>query len=556
MDDSVPSFCFTKEIFKTLKKELLSYNFIIYIYSKNFYEMKAKDILRKPLNQSIIFILFLFILAIIYDYPSITFKRPQSVHHWRQSDCASFALNYYQTGMRFFHPQTHNLTSDNGTTSYSATSEIPFWYYFIAVLYKIFGYHDFIYRGLNTLLFLTGLYFLFKTLNYLLDDFLWSSSITLFFFTSPILVYYGNNFLTDSSAFSCVLIAWYYFFKFYRNNSQKDFFVSMLFFLLAGSFKIFSLISFAALGVIFLIELMGIYKFRGNAKLFQKPKVQFLPFIVIISIVAGWAYYAHHFNKIHQSEYFSTSIRTFSLWRMDKASIQKVLEHIRLLWLNQFFHVYSLYLLGALFIIQFFFLKKIEKFIFSINILLFINTIIYSIVFFMIFQDHDCYTINLYILLIFIFITSIYLLKYKFQKIFNSFLLRIGFILFLIFNVNHAQKQMNLRYNGWWTEHPQYKDYHTITPYLRTIGINPLDTVICLPDQSHFTLYLMNQRGWTECWGNNQDSTGISLSIMRGARYLIVNGDEILTRDYLKSFFQNQIGQYGSVKIYRLDENL
>ncbi len=125
------------------------------------------------------------LVSILYEYPSIVMKRPQSVHHWRQSDCASIALNYYQTGMHFFKPQTHNLTSDKNKSGYNATSEIPIVYYFIAFLYKIFGYHESIYRLLNTLLFLTALFYLFRTLMLWLRSYFWSATITLFLFTSP-----------------------------------------------------------------------------------------------------------------------------------------------------------------------------------------------------------------------------------------------------------------------------------------------------------------------------------------------------------------------------------
>jgi len=161
---------------------------------------KAKVLIRNikdywvSINPNLRFVFLLLAVALVYDYPSILCKRPQSVHHWRQSDCASMSLNYYQTGMCFFKPQTHNLTSDNNTTGYVATSEIPIGYYFVAILYKVFGPHDFIYRVVNTLIFLLGLFYLFKICCLLFNDFFWSSVVTLFFFTSPVLVYYGNNY--------------------------------------------------------------------------------------------------------------------------------------------------------------------------------------------------------------------------------------------------------------------------------------------------------------------------------------------------------------------------
>ncbi len=184
---------------------------------------KVKTGINK-INPGLRFLFFLLLLAVLYNYPSILLKRPQSVHHWRQSDCASITLMYSQTGMHFFEPQTHNLTAAGNTSGYNATSEVPLQYYFIATLYKIFGYHDFIYRLVNTLIFLLGLFYLFKTCYALFDDFFWSSAIALFFFTSPVLVFYGNNFLSDTSALAFALIAWHYFFRYYQEKKTSLFF--------------------------------------------------------------------------------------------------------------------------------------------------------------------------------------------------------------------------------------------------------------------------------------------------------------------------------------------
>src|SRR5665647_1910268 len=106
-------------------------------------------ILKKN-NSRYVFIILLILISWYYHYPQILLKKPQSVHNWRQSDCASITLNYYQNGMKFFQPEVHGLVSDSFTSGKAATSEIPFFYYAIALLYKIFGYHDYIYRIVNT----------------------------------------------------------------------------------------------------------------------------------------------------------------------------------------------------------------------------------------------------------------------------------------------------------------------------------------------------------------------------------------------------------------------
>ena len=92
-----------------------------------------------------LFLLLLFVTAYYYDYQSILFKPSQSIHQWRQTDGISIARNFFLEGMEFFKPTTHNLTSDNGTTGFAATSETPFLNYFIAILYKLFGYNEYLF---------------------------------------------------------------------------------------------------------------------------------------------------------------------------------------------------------------------------------------------------------------------------------------------------------------------------------------------------------------------------------------------------------------------------
>jgi hypothetical protein len=112
-------------------------------------------------------------------------------------------------------------------------------------------------------------------------------------------------------------------------------------------------------------------------------------------------------------------------------------------------------------------------------------------------------------------------------------------------------------------DYPQNKDLYTITPYLRQIGITPQDTVISIPDMSHVSLYLMNQKGWTEYTDTkfsksepvryNQDSAGISASIRKGAKYLVLNGiSELYKKPYLLPFCTNLAGRYHNVLIFNL----
>lgn len=106
---------------------------------------------------------------------------------------------------------------------------------------------------------------------------------------------------------------------------------------------------------------------------------------------------------------------------------------------------------------------------------------------------------------------------------------------------------MNTRYSEPINDFESNAAIYSITPYLRQIGIQAEDRVISIPDFSHASLYLMNQKGWTEYTDArfntgtkipyNQDSAGIQLSISRGAKYLIINGISEIHKNLISNHF-------------------
>src|ERR1700740_1225362 len=358
---------------------------------------------------SLLFIIILLAVSFFYKYQEIVFKKPQSIHKWRQSDCASIALNYYQDGMHFFHPETNNLTSDGGTTGKCCTSEVPILYYSVACFYKVFGHHDYIYRILNILIFFSGLFFLYKLLYYVLKDIFWSISITLLFFTSPVLVFYGNNFLTNSSALAFSIIAWYFFIRFLFESKQKWFYVAILCFFIAAAFKITALFSIIAITGIYILEIFNLGKFNEGAKLFKQPKRFIIPILSVFTLIGAWVIYANAYNKQHGCSYFSTTI--FPIWSLDKGEIREIAIHIKDMWLDQYFHKSVLLVIICSFIFIIFSFKKNCKFLIYCIIFIFIEEIIYVLFEFWTFSDHDYYTIEMYILPILILVSAFDILK-------------------------------------------------------------------------------------------------------------------------------------------------
>ena len=500
-------------------------------------------------------------MSLVYNYQEIIFKRPQSVHYWRQADCASLALNYYQNGMDFLNPQTHNLTSANGTSGNASPSETPLLYYTAAALYHLFGYHEYIYRLLNTLLFFTGLYYLFRLFSNVLKSQFWSTVLPLLFFTSPVLVYYGNNFLSNTTALSMVMIGWYHFHSYYKDRKPRSFYMAMVFFFLAGCFKITGLLSLFALLGLFVWERIPALNTQSSGKIFTSGWKSLLPFLGIFGIIGLWTWYSIGYNAQYDSKYFSTV--AFPIWDMDREAIQYVIDKVTGLWMTQYFHGIVLGFLSILMVFMVVFNKDHDRLWVRTSLLLIAGTVAYVLLQFYTLGDHDYYTINLYILPVIILLGSADYMVKKRVAWMKSIGVRAAFLGLLAVSVLHAKAKVDERYQGWWNEYEMKKDLHEITPYLRSIGISSSDRVISIPDPSHLTLYLMNQTGWTEYkdmrlhqeepYHYNSDEESIRQCVDNGARYLVLNGiNQLIEKPYLKYFAQNLIGTYNNVLVFDL----
>lgn len=521
---------------------------------KNFFRQNSAHIL---------FICLFLVLAFAYRYHVTLFEKPQSIHRWRQADCASLTLNYYQGGMDFFSPEVHNLTSDQGTSGKCYPSEVPYFYYTVACLYKIFGYHDWIYRLLNTFIFLMGLLYLFKAFMYFTKDFFWSAGLPLLFFCSPILIYYGNSYPINTTALSFSFIAWYHIIRFFFEKRQKSFYFSLIFFLLAAALKVTALISLAAFAFIYALELTGIRRPQDGKKTFPSSLRFVLWVSTVFAIVLGWLKLASIYNQKHDCTYFSTT--AFPIWELDREDIQRVLDNFRSLWLPDLFYPATVALLLLSFIFLFTHFKKIPA-ILLISLLVIIGeAAAYVLLQFRQFADHDYYYIDLYIIPVLTVLIMFYVLHKNYPKALSAWIPKIIFTLFLAFNIYYAKGRVDERYFGPINNFREQQDIYSITPYLRQIGIGPMDTVISIPDMTNVSLYLMNQKGWTEYTdarlnrskpvAYNADSAGVRSSINKGAKYLILNGiEELYKKPYLQSFATCLVGKYNNVYVFKLKD--
>jgi len=519
--------------------------------------MTIKEFIRRiqkhtyfPKYSNWIFVLLIVIFCAVYNYQDILFYAPQSIHHWRQCDCLSITMNYYQDNNPFFTPSVHYLGWDaTGKT----VSDFPLVYFSVAQLWKVFGHHEFIYRLVVLLLFVSGLFALFKIFENTLRDSVLAIICSLLMFTSPTLAYYANNFLMDIPALSLAIAGLYYFFRFSQSSENKHLYLLAFFYALAGLLKISSLLGFMAILGLFILELFNVKVMPGR-KIFQHPGKQIFPLTGVIVVQLIWLIYASSYNARYNGGIFLIGI--LPIWDLSLAEIKTTLnainEHIK--W--DYFRKETQIVFAFMFVSILVFFKRMNKVMFFLTIFISTGFLFFSLLFFQALKDHDYYTINLFVLVPVVFLSFLILLKDKYHAVYASVFFRIILIVFLIHNLDFARIRIESRYKqtGWQNRNyiEMIQPFKEITPYLRSVGIQKTDRVISLSDNSiNVSLYLMNQKGWTN-YGISADSIKIKEKINLGAKYLFIYNQKDYEEPGIQPFIKKKIGEFKNIDIYEL----
>jgi hypothetical protein len=452
--------------------------------------------------------------------------------------------------MRFFEPEIHNLISDQLTTGKTA-AEFPIIYYLVALLWQIFGHHEFIFRALQVLTSFFGLWCLFRLLSDLFKDLLWAFFVTFLVFTAPMYVYYTNNFISNLPALNMVFIAWFFFHKWYKSHRSKHLYLSTFFFLLGFLLKITAGISFAALSAILLLDWFKIIKFKKTGRIFKKPLKPILAFASVYFLVFIWYIYAFFYNKNHGGSVSPLKLRP--IWALSGEYISEIWSKISNKWVHDYFNISVLIISAILLIFLFIRAKKTHAFLLTLMALIFIGSTIFCLFWFRSLGYHDYYVINLLVLPIIIFSTTILYLQKYYPKAFNSIIVKSIFIAYLCFNFYYCDTNMQERYTKRnYNIRKQQLNFSTISTYNRSLGINKGDKVITMSDPSfNISLYLMNLKGWTLTLSENA-SKKFATFIKKGAKYLFVNKPEVLEADFMQVYLQKKIGQYYNISIFDL----
>ena len=257
---------------------------------------------------------------------------------------------------------------------------------------------------------------------------------------------------------------------------------------------------------------------------------------------------------------------------MDSAELKTVLDQITHFSSYIFFSRSTLYLVLFICIYNLFCIRKTNIFVYSANLIVLLGSFIYFVLWAPLMGVHDYYYNAILILIPAITLPFIWHLKTNHTKIFNNSILKILFSIFVIYNLIYCVSFVQLKGHNHFANHSfidnptllnemEWYNWNNtsnlyrltkIEPELKRLNIGQKDKVVVFPDESfNTTLYLIDRKGWTN-FMNYSNTNDINDLIKKGAKYLFILDDSFLSKDFLKPFLSQQIGEFEGVKIFKL----
>ncbi len=477
----------------------------------------------KVISKNILFIISYLTLCYAFGYDEILSMNPSGDHIWRPSDGLSMAYTYYSEGNDFLEPKILNQPGNDGR----AVGEFPILYFGVAQLYKVFGQSDSIYRLTCWIIGFLGYFALFKTIEGVLGDFKWGIIISLLTFTSPILIFYGISFLPDPISLSFVFISYFFLHRYSKRKKLVYYTLGMLFMTLAALIKITSLLSFIAIFTGIAIEHISNKKaVKLNWRLISITTIAILP-------IVAWIFFSKNYNLLNETSYFF--LRIAPIWELSYDEFWITVDHISN-WTREYFYPtgrHLTYIIATLIVLPIF-KKSLGKSIYYGYLFSVIGFIIFMILFFQQFKNHDYYIIPLLFVIPFTF--TIFLLKFSFfinksnaTKYTSQLVLTLLLIASAVYATNRTEKRFN-KQTDW-----VYEELYNFEHPIENFGIEQTDLVIIPADPSpNINLYAIKMKGWTK-YNVGESVLKIDDAIAKGAKWMILPNRNTLQTGYLEN---------------------
>jgi hypothetical protein len=338
----------------------------------------GEEVMKKKFNfHPFTFPLFVFsiLLLLLYlqDYFTLLHKAPFGVHFIRQTDTTAFGENYLFRETPFWQPHIWHLDGGEG----KAASEFPLLYWIVAKIALYTGSNlTFLMRltALSCFLlsFITTAFYIKNKLRH------WLLSVSILFlcFSSPLLFIYCAAPLPDILGVSFTLSGC---FLALRSSSRRSMILAALCFSLASTLKI----TFLIYPIGFLAE--SLWK---NGRTFNWKSTWTYLSPIIVSI--GWYAYAKWYNSLHSSTHFLMDLKP--IWNLSQQDISVVLKYISEYWQTTYWYPTTIHFIG-LSLLASFWLRTAKHSHTKLLRWWTLGIILYGILFFQQFKDHDYYVI-------------------------------------------------------------------------------------------------------------------------------------------------------------------
>jgi 4-amino-4-deoxy-L-arabinose transferase-like glycosyltransferase len=476
---------------------------------------------------------------------------PMGVHQSAQCDRASLAQNYYYNGLNFFYPEVNENRCDDGIVS----CELPLMSYIAAMGYKLFGYHEFIFRILTFLIFTLGVFSLFNLFKRY-TNVLMAYLLIVFLCSSPILLFYANSFLPDAASLGLILIAFYLFFKLHINHSylpsSNSLILKIAFTICLGlsvAIKTTSLVHWLTICVVLFVSNFKIFEI----KIIRKKEL-FAQLLLSIIIPLGWYLWSRNLALKHNANYFLMKIPEWTNWKNYKEAWQIYLNN----WPDQTFVLPLFYFLVFAMVLQFFLFKKSISNLWFLSIVNTLGSFLFITLMMFQFRYHDYYIITLFPAFI---LNWIYLISYL--NTFNKQIvyLKIALIILLIistnFHFNFGRKNLTERYtsgNYWEQSHQNALDYIAFKNEIKTFNINRDDCILVGYDISpNNILYYLHLRGYRFNSDQNEEKL---VSILENSKLKYIISNDIEFENQVKKHRNlSLLKDYKNIKLFQINTN-
>lgn len=458
--------------------------------------------------------LFLFfVLAIIsfyfYDFQKYFFLQPQGFHFSRQTDSLSFIYNYIENGFNFLNISNYNLNSFEGR----AASEFPVFHYFYAIIIKLFKSDYSLIRILNLTLVYTSLYYLYKTIDLFINNQFSSLVLTFLFFSSTILIHYSCNFLPDVNSVALCFIGNYFAILFFKINKFEDFLKASLFLTLSILIK--------PSYIIYIISFYTI-SFYYNLKL-----KHFATITLCFVLILFWILYIKYYNAIYHQYYYLTKLKP--IWNCTTNEINDVIDFVLNYWYTKYYYQSTFHLFFAIILFSpYIVIKNYKNNYTKYVILLICGILLYFLLFFKQFKDHDYYFITM-IPAISIIITFFYarlkeLIQIKWISDFTIFLI----VLITILSINYSKEKLIDRYQKSFISGAIIGyELQGCDKYLDSIHIDKNQKFLVLGDETpNGSLFFIKRKGWTVANLEGENEAYFKVQLLK-TNYLIITAQQM-----------------------------